>query len=150
MSQIPYDSAIGSIMYAMICTRPDLSYALSMTSRYQANPGEGYRTAVKNIIKYLRRTRDVFLVYGGKEELGIKGYTDASFKTDKDDSRSQSDFVFCLNETSEATKETVWIKEFISELRVIISIADAAIAQAKEPRSHHRPKHTFNCFYLIQ
>ncbi|KAK9033551.1 hypothetical protein V6N11_049738 [Hibiscus sabdariffa] len=40
MSQIPYASAIGSIMYAMICTRPDLSYALSMTSRYQANPGE--------------------------------------------------------------------------------------------------------------
>ncbi|KAK8685858.1 hypothetical protein V6N13_124891 [Hibiscus sabdariffa] len=42
MSQIPYASAIGSIMYAMICIRPDLSYALSMTSRYQANPGEGH------------------------------------------------------------------------------------------------------------
>ncbi|KAK8636803.1 hypothetical protein V6N13_064240 [Hibiscus sabdariffa] len=68
MSQISYASAIGSIMYAMICTRPDLSHALSMTSRYQANP-----------------------------ELGIKGYTDASFQTDKDDSRSQSGFVFCLN-----------------------------------------------------
>ncbi|KAK8708347.1 hypothetical protein V6N13_059389 [Hibiscus sabdariffa] len=40
MSQIPYASAIGSIMYGMICTRPDLSHALSMTSRYQANPGE--------------------------------------------------------------------------------------------------------------
>ncbi|KAK8509962.1 hypothetical protein V6N12_035285 [Hibiscus sabdariffa] len=42
LSQIPYTSAIGSIMYAMICTRPDLLYALSMTSRYQANPGEGH------------------------------------------------------------------------------------------------------------
>ncbi|KAL4368402.1 hypothetical protein GQ457_05G022260 [Hibiscus cannabinus] len=97
MSQIPYASAIGSIMYAMICTRPDLSYALSMTSRYQANPGEGHWTAVKNILKYLRRTKDVFLVYRGEEELRIKGYTDASFQTDKDDSRSQSGFVFCLN-----------------------------------------------------
>ncbi|KAK8700448.1 hypothetical protein V6N13_018844 [Hibiscus sabdariffa] len=97
MSQIPYASAIGSIMYPMICTRPDLSYALSMTSRYQANPGEGHWTAVKNILKYLRRTKDVFLVYGGEEELRIKGYTDASFQTDKDDSRSQSGFVFCLN-----------------------------------------------------
>ncbi|KAK8538777.1 hypothetical protein V6N12_034485 [Hibiscus sabdariffa] len=57
MSQIPYASAIGSIMYAMICTRPDLSYALSMTSRYQANPSEGHWTAVKNILKYLRRTK---------------------------------------------------------------------------------------------
>ncbi|KAK9033561.1 hypothetical protein V6N11_049748 [Hibiscus sabdariffa] len=94
MSQIPYASAIRSIMYAMICTRPDLSYALSMTSRYQANPGEGHWTAVKNILKYLRRTKDVFLFYGGEEELHIKGYTDASFQTDKDDSLSQSSFEF--------------------------------------------------------
>ncbi|KAK8694822.1 hypothetical protein V6N13_072366 [Hibiscus sabdariffa] len=97
MIQITYASAIGSIMYVMICTRPDLSYALSMTSRYQENPGEGHWTAVKNILKYLRKTKDVSLFYGGKEELGIKGYTDASFQTDKDDSRSQSGFVFCLN-----------------------------------------------------
>ncbi|KAK8697930.1 hypothetical protein V6N13_114062 [Hibiscus sabdariffa] len=89
MSQITYASAIGSIMYAMMCTRQDLSYALSKTSRYQANFGECHWAAVKNILKYLRRTKDVFLVYGGEEELGIKGYTDASFQTDKDDSRSQ-------------------------------------------------------------
>ena len=53
MNGIPYASAIGSIMYAMICTRPDVSYALSMTSRYQQNPGEGHWIAVKNILKYL-------------------------------------------------------------------------------------------------
>ncbi|KAK8606394.1 hypothetical protein V6N13_030677 [Hibiscus sabdariffa] len=151
MSQIPYASAIGSIMYAMICTRPDLSYALSMTSRYQANPGEGHWTAVKNILKYLRRTKDVFLVYGGEEELRIKGYTDASFQTDKDDSRSQS--------ASEAAKEAVGIKKFIIELGVIPSISDAvdlycdnngAIAQAKEPRSHQRSKHILRRFHLIR
>ncbi|KAK8538769.1 hypothetical protein V6N12_034477 [Hibiscus sabdariffa] len=183
MSQIPYDSAIGSIMYAMICTRPDLSYALSMTSRYQANPGEGHWTAVQNILKYLRRTKDVFLVYGGEEELRIKGYTNASFQTDKDDSRSQSGFVFCLNggavswksskqdtiadstieaeyiAASEAAKEAVWIKKFITELGVIPSIADVvdlycdnngAIAQAKEPRSHRRSKHILRRFHLIR
>ncbi|KAK9043892.1 hypothetical protein V6N11_072216 [Hibiscus sabdariffa] len=94
MSQIPYASAIGSIMYVMICTRPDLSYALSMTNRYQTNPGEGHWTVVKKILKYLRRTKDVFLFYGGEEELRIKGYTDTSFQTDKDDSRSQSSFEF--------------------------------------------------------
>ncbi|KAL4325001.1 hypothetical protein GQ457_11G026320 [Hibiscus cannabinus] len=98
MSQIPYASAIGSIMYAMICTRLDLSYAVSMTSRYEANSGEGHWTAVKNILKYLRRTKDVFLVYGGEEELRIKGYIDASFQSDKDDTRSQSNFEFCLND----------------------------------------------------
>ncbi|KAK8621636.1 hypothetical protein V6N13_081069 [Hibiscus sabdariffa] len=159
MTQIPYASAIGSIMYAMICTRPDLLYALSMTSRYQANPGEGHWTTVKNILKYLRRTKDVFLVYRGEEELRIKGYTDASFQTDKDDSRSQSDFIFCLNGASEAAKEAVWIKKFITGLGVIPSISDAvdlycdnngAIAQAKEPRSHQRSKHILRRFHLIR
>ncbi|KAK8510326.1 hypothetical protein V6N12_073397 [Hibiscus sabdariffa] len=182
-SQIPYASAIGSIMYAMICTHPDLSYALSMTSRYQANPGEGHWVAVKNILNYLRRTKDAFLVYGGKEQLSIKGYTDASFQTDKDDSRSQSGFVFRLNggavswksskqdtvadstteaeyiAASEAAKEAVWIKKFVTELGVVPSISDAlelycdnngAIAQAKEPRSHQRSKHILRRFYLIR
>ena len=50
MSMIPYASAIGSIMYAMICTRLDVSHALSVTSRYQANPVESHWTAVKNIL----------------------------------------------------------------------------------------------------
>ena len=77
MHKVPYASTIGSIMYAMLCTRPDVSHALSVTSRYQANPGEGH-WIVKNILKYLRRTKDLFLVYGNGE-LEHKGYTDASF-----------------------------------------------------------------------
>jgi hypothetical protein len=97
MRVIPYASIIGSIMYAMICTRPDVSYALSGTSRYQSNYGETHWTIVKNILKYLRRTKEVFLVFGGEEELVVKGYSDASFQTDMDDSKSQSSFVFCLN-----------------------------------------------------
>jgi hypothetical protein len=66
-------------------------------SRYQSDPGESHWTAVKNILKYFRRTKDVFLVYGGEEELTVMGYTGASFQTDKDDSKSQSGFVFTLN-----------------------------------------------------
>ena len=98
MSKIPYASAIGSIMYAILCTQPDVSYALSTTSIYQLDPCEVHWTAVKNIFKYLRRTKDAFLLYGGKkDELVINGYTDASFQTDKDDFRSQSGYVFCLN-----------------------------------------------------
>ena len=46
MSGIPYASAIGSIMYAMLCTRPDVSFALSMTSRFQQDPGEDHWTAL--------------------------------------------------------------------------------------------------------
>ena len=74
-------------MYAMISTRPDVSYALSVSSRYQSDPGESHWTAVKNILKYLR-SKDVFLVYGGVEELVVTGYTDATFQTDKGNSKS--------------------------------------------------------------
>ena len=54
ISKTPYDSAIGSIMYAIICTRPDVAYALSVCSRYQANPGMTHWSSVKTILKYLR------------------------------------------------------------------------------------------------
>jgi len=97
---------------------------------------------VKNILKYFRRTKEMFLVYGGDEELVVTGYTDASFQSDKDDSKSQSGFVFTINggavswksskqETvadsmteaeyiaaSEAMKEGVWIRNFLIELGV--------------------------------
>ena len=184
ISSIPYASAIGSIMYAMICTRPDVSYALSMTSRYLSNPGEAHWIAVKTILKYLRRTKDAFLVFGGiEEDLAVKGYTDASFLTDKDDFKSQSGFVFMLNggaicwksskqcttadstteaeyiAASDATKEAVWIKKFVSDLEVFPSITNpielycdnnGAIAQAKEPRSHQRSKHILKHFHVIR
>jgi hypothetical protein len=97
MSKVPYASTIGSIMYAMISTHPDVSYAISATSRYQADPGEGHWTVVKGILKYLRRTKDMFLVYGGKEELVVTSYTDGSFQTDLDELKSQSGFVFTIN-----------------------------------------------------
>jgi hypothetical protein len=59
MSSIPYASAIGSIMYAMLSTRPDVVLALSLTSRYQSNSGMSHWTSVKNIRKFLRRTKDM-------------------------------------------------------------------------------------------
>ena len=40
MSRIPYASAIGSLMYTILCTRPDIALAVSVTSRYQSNPDE--------------------------------------------------------------------------------------------------------------
>ena len=96
MSRIPYASAIGSIMYSMLCTRPDVSFSLSIASRFQANYGEEHWTTVKNILKYLRRTKDMFLIYGDYE-LKVSRYTDASFQIDKDDYKSQSGFIFLLN-----------------------------------------------------
>ena len=63
MKVIPYSSAIGFIMYAMLCTIPDVCLAISLAGRYQSNPGVDHWTMVKNILKYLKRTKDMFLIY---------------------------------------------------------------------------------------
>ena len=97
MKVIPYASAICSIMYAMLCTRPNVCLAISLAGRYQSNPGVDHWTTVKNILKYLKRTKDMFLVYGGEKELVVNGYVDARFDTDPDDSKSQTGYVFILN-----------------------------------------------------
>jgi hypothetical protein len=53
MSKVPYSSAVSSLMYAMVCSLLDLSYAMSLVSRYMANPGKKHWNAVKWIFKYL-------------------------------------------------------------------------------------------------
>ena len=80
MRGIPYASAVGSLMYAMLCTRPDICFAVGMVSRYQSAPGEEHWIAVKHILKYLRRTRDYMLVYQD-ESLEPIGYTDSDFQS---------------------------------------------------------------------
>ncbi|GJW92508.1 hypothetical protein Tco_0170061 [Tanacetum coccineum] len=91
--------AVGSIMYAVRCTRPDVAFAQNMTSRFQQDPGELHWTTVKNILKYLRNNKDMFLVYGGnmERELRVSCYTDAGYLTDADDLKSQTGYVFILN-----------------------------------------------------
>ena len=96
MSMASYASAIGSIMHAMLCTRTYASYALSVTSRYQFDYGEGHYVAIKNTLKYPRRTKDTFLIYGDVD-LIVSKYIDASFQFDRDDFKSQSGYVFTLN-----------------------------------------------------
>ncbi|KAL0373363.1 UNVERIFIED_CONTAM: Retrovirus-related Pol polyprotein from transposon TNT 1-94 [Sesamum radiatum] len=75
MSNIPYASAVGSIQYAVQRTRPDIAYALSVTSRYQACTGVAHWGAVKGIPRFLKRTKDMFLIYCGGE-LILEGYSD--------------------------------------------------------------------------
>ncbi|GJW41599.1 retrotransposon protein, putative, ty1-copia subclass [Tanacetum coccineum] len=145
MQSVPYASAVGSIMYAVRCTRPDVAFAQNITSRFQQNPGDLHWTTVKNILKYLRNTKDMFLVYGGdlKRELRVSCYTDAGYLTDADDLKSQTGYVFVLNggavdwksakqsifATSsaeaeyiaafDASKKAVWVRKFVSGLDVV-------------------------------
>ncbi|KAJ9566931.1 hypothetical protein OSB04_002897 [Centaurea solstitialis] len=145
----PYASAIGSIMYAMLCTRPDVAYSVSVTSRYQQNPGEPHWVAVKNILKYLRRTKDMFLVFGGSEdEISVIGYSDAN-------STTEAEYIAA----SDAAKEAVWLRNFLSDLRVVASVSrpidifcdnSGAVAQAKELREHHKSRHVLKKYHLIR
>ncbi|KAL0298211.1 UNVERIFIED_CONTAM: Retrovirus-related Pol polyprotein from transposon RE2 [Sesamum angustifolium] len=152
---IPYASAVGSIQYVAQCTRLDIAYALSVTSRYQACAKEAHWTAVKIILKYLSRTKDVFLVYGGGE-LILEGFSNANFQSDNHDAKLQLGFVFKLNE---AAKEAVWMKNYIQDLGAVPSISmpvvifcdnNGAIAQARELRSHHRSKNILRRYHLLR
>ena len=77
---VPYASAIGSLMYVMLCTKPNICYSVGIVSRYQSNPGREHWTAVKHILKYLRRTRDFMLVYH-RDELALIRCTDSNFES---------------------------------------------------------------------
>nr|GEX75756.1 hypothetical protein [Tanacetum cinerariifolium] len=72
MQNVPYASAVSSIIYAVRCTRPDVAFAKNITSCFQQNPGECHWTVVKNILKYLRNTKDMLLVYGGNRKLNFE------------------------------------------------------------------------------
>ena len=68
MSRIPYALTIENLMYVMLCIRPNIVFTVSVTSRYQSNSDEEHWIAVKNILKYLKRTKDLFLIFGGGSE----------------------------------------------------------------------------------
>ncbi|GJV96023.1 retrotransposon protein, putative, ty1-copia subclass [Tanacetum coccineum] len=124
MQNVPYALAIGSIMYAVRCTRPDVAFAQNITSRFQQNPGNMER------------------------ELRVSCYTDAGYLTDADDLRSQTGYVFVLNggdvnwkstkqsifatpstdaeyiAAFDASKEVVWICKFIYGLGIVPTIEE--------------------------
>nr|GFB65491.1 hypothetical protein [Tanacetum cinerariifolium] len=132
MQNIPYASAVGSIMYAVRCSLPDVAFAQNMTSRFQQNLSEEHWTAIKNILKYLHNTKDMFLVYGGNMErdLRVSCYTDVGYLTDVDNLKSQTGYVFVLNgdveyiDAFDASKEVVWIHKFIYGLGIVPTIEE--------------------------
>ncbi|XP_027171542.1 LRR receptor-like serine/threonine-protein kinase FLS2 [Coffea eugenioides] len=84
MAKVPYSSAVGSLMYAMVCTRPNLAHTVSVVSRFMANPGKEHWLALKRIFRYLRGTYDVGLIYGGDTECLVTGYSDSDYAGDVD------------------------------------------------------------------
>ncbi|GJU61348.1 putative RNA-directed DNA polymerase [Tanacetum coccineum] len=157
MSQVLYASAIGSIMYAMMYTRSDVSFALSMVSQHQQNPGEGHWTAVKNIFKYLRNTKDMFwLMSGWIFLLNEEAVTWKSLKQDTvADSTCESEYIAAC----EASKEASWMKNFIGDLGVVPTIQDpieifchnkSAVSLTKEPKDHRKSKHIERKYHFVR
>ena len=170
MAVIPYSSAVGSLMYAMVCTRPDIAHAVGVVSRFLSNPGKQHWEAVKWIFRYLRRTSKLCLSFG-REKLVLEGYTDADMAGDLDGRKSTSGYLFtfaggvvswqsklqkcvALSTTeaeyiavTEAGKELVWIKTFFKELGmqqdeyVVYCDSQSAIDLSKNATYHSRTKH---------
>nr|GEY96788.1 retrotransposon protein, putative, Ty1-copia subclass [Tanacetum cinerariifolium] len=122
MQNIPYASAIGSIMYAVRCTRPDVAFAQNMTSRFQQNPGKEHWTAVKNILKYLRNTKDMFLLQTGYVFVLNRGVVDRKSTKQSIFATSSTDAEYIA--AFDASKEVVWIRKFIYGLVFVPTIEE--------------------------
>ncbi|KAM1128224.1 hypothetical protein ACFX15_037517 [Malus domestica] len=146
MQAKPYASLIGSLMYATICTRPDIAFIVGMLGRFQENPGEAHWVAAKKVLRYLQRTKTHMLVYGRTNSLELMGYTDSDLAGDVDDRKSTGGYIFILNggavswksakqtviATStmevefvacfEGMKQAAWLKNFLTDLKIVNSV----------------------------
>jgi hypothetical protein len=143
MSKVSYASAVGCLMYAMVCTRPDLAHVVSVVSKYMANPGKQHWDAVNWIFIYLKGTTDYDITFvRQKSDLSVVGYVDADYVGDLDDRRSTTGYVFTLTggpicwksmiqstvamstteaeymAVAEAAKEALWLTGLVRELGI--------------------------------
>ncbi|GJR57192.1 hypothetical protein Tco_1499354, partial [Tanacetum coccineum] len=92
MDRVPYASAVGSLMYVMVCTRPDLAHAVGVVSRFLSNPGKKHWEAVKWIFRYLRGTSKLGITFRNGKPM-LVGYTDSDFAGNKDNMKSTSGYL---------------------------------------------------------
>ncbi|KAL5822188.1 hypothetical protein ACOSQ3_024070 [Xanthoceras sorbifolium] len=179
MAKVPYASAIGSLMYAMVCTRPDIAQAMGAVSRYMNNPGKIHWEAVKWILRYLRGTTNKTLCFKGGDTT-LTGYVDADLAGNVDIRKSTTGYVYTLGGTAvswvsqlqkivtlstteaeyvavtEASKEMVWLQSFLEELgkkqedNVLYCDSQSAIHLAKNPSFHSRTKHIQLRYHFIR
>ena len=97
MEHVPYANVIGTVMYSMISTRPDLSYSISLLSRYMSNPGIDHRNALKYLLRYINNSLHLGLCYEKrKASLDLVGFVDSDFAGDRDSRKSTTAFYFTL------------------------------------------------------
>lgn len=84
----PYDELLGSLQFAANMTRPDIAFAVNLLSRFKENPGLQHWMAIKQIIRYLKRTIEQGIIYNGSDNTISTGYSDADWAGDQDDRKS--------------------------------------------------------------
>ncbi|MCO5609030.1 hypothetical protein L7F22_063251 [Adiantum nelumboides] len=169
MAKVPYSSAVGSLMYAMVATRPDNAFAVGMVSRYMANSSKKHWDVVKHLLRYLKGTASKCLHFGNNE-ASIVGYTDADYAGCLDTWKSTFGYVFlfaraavswrlvlqtCTSSStteskyvvaSSASKEAVWLARLVGDLGihqipVLHCDSQSAITLSKNPVFHSNTKH---------
>lgn len=83
MKYVPYVSVVGSLMYVMVCTRPNIAHVIGMVSRFLSNPDREHWNIVKWVLRYLRGTTCMRLYFGG-DKLTLDGYSDSDMTGDID------------------------------------------------------------------
>lgn len=139
--KFPYREAIGSLMYLMVCTRPDIAYIVGVLSRYLENPSEMHWQGVKRVLKYIKGTTQYGISFSlNSGQTNITMFCDADWGNDVDTRRSISGYIAFINSgpvswssrrqtvtatsTTEAefvaicasTKSVVWLRKLILEV----------------------------------
>jgi hypothetical protein len=146
MKSVLYASAIGSLMYAQVCTHPDLTFVTGMLGRYQKNPDISHWNGIKKVLRYIQGTKGLLLTYERSCSLEIVGYSDSDFVGCLDTDRSTLGYVFKLaggaiswsssNQTVmtsstmyakfiahyEDVGQAMWLKKFVLGQRVVDNI----------------------------
>jgi hypothetical protein len=165
-----YQSIIGTLMYAMTGTRPDLAFAVSKLSQFASNPNTEHWTSLKRILRYVQGTLQVGLLYQG-DQLDCRGYTDSDWAGDQTSRKSTGGYVFTMAGApiswcskrqntialssceaeymamTQAAKEAIWLLRLVHEIGLpqtqITLYCDnqGAIALAHNPEHHVRTKH---------
>ena len=96
MRRVPYTSTVGILMYAMVCTRLDIAYAVGVVSRFLSNPGRQHWEAIKWIMRYLRDTSNLKLTFGSGKPV-LVGYTDSNMAGNVDNRKSTSCYLMTFS-----------------------------------------------------
>ena len=95
IAQSEYAKIIGSVMFLMNCTRPDIAYAISRLSRYTHNHAYEHWNALTRLLRYLKGTMNLGLTYTGRPTV-LEGYCDANWISDNDKTNSTNGYIFTL------------------------------------------------------